>query len=186
MIRAMLVGYDASIAIGAGGRPVISYFDATAAALKVALCANADCTGVATITTVDDSASSLLGSNTSIAISGDGFPVISYQDFSAGVLKVAKCFNAACSTSTIISTVDDPPNFVATSTALAIGADGLPVIAYQDFSANALKLRQVRKPELPMIAGRVVGSGSIVVLVLLLLQSPGTARAGAAPDAPGG
>jgi hypothetical protein len=37
-----------------------------------------------------------------------------------------------------------------------------------------------------MIAGRVVGSGSIVVLVLLLLQSPGTARAGAAPDAPGG
>lgn len=134
------VGYDTSIAIGSGGRPVISYLDATAAALKVALCANANCTGVATITTVDDSASNLLGSNTSIAISGDGFPVISYQDFTAGVLKVAKCFNAACTASTLISTVDDPPNFVATSTALAIGADGLPVIAYQDFSANALKV----------------------------------------------
>lgn len=42
-----------SIAIGTDGLPVISYLDSTAGALMVATCANAACTGTATITTVD-------------------------------------------------------------------------------------------------------------------------------------
>ena len=44
--------------------------------LKVAKCANTACTGVPTITTVDDLA--LVGQYTSIAIGTDGLPVISY------------------------------------------------------------------------------------------------------------
>ena len=73
------VGRYTSIAIGTDGFPVISYYDDTAGALKVAKCVNAACTGTSTITTVDDPANDV-GCYSSIAIGTDGFPVISYYD----------------------------------------------------------------------------------------------------------
>ena len=71
------VGRYPSIAIGADGLPVISYYDNTAETLKVARCANADCTGAATITTVHDAANDV-GAYGAIAIGADGLPVIRY------------------------------------------------------------------------------------------------------------
>jgi predicted regulator of Ras-like GTPase activity (Roadblock/LC7/MglB family) len=137
------VGLFTSIAVGADGLPVISYWDGTGSALKVAKCANAACTGGSTITTVD---TGNVGLYTSIAIGADSLPVISYQDNGAQSLKVAKCANAACTGASTITTVDDPVNFVGVYTSIAIGADGLPVISYQDFSANALKVVKCANP----------------------------------------
>ena len=128
-----------SIAIGTDGLPVISYFDSTSASLKVAKCANSACTGSATVTTLDDSANQVI-SYTSLAIGVDGWPVISYYDFTAGALKVAKCVNAACTGSATITTVDDPANNVGEYNSIAIGTDGLPVISYHDNSAGTLKV----------------------------------------------
>ncbi len=133
------VGKYSSIAIAADGRPVVSYWDETAGTLKVAKCANAACTGAATITVVDDPANRV-GAFTSLAIGGDGFPVISYLDSTAGTLKVAKCANAACTGTATITTVDDPANLVGEYTSLAVGADGQPVISYFDSTAEALKV----------------------------------------------
>lgn len=135
-----VVGFFTSIAIGTDGLPVISYFDATTAALKVAKCANAACTGIATITTVDDPPANSVGQDTSIAIGADGRPVISYQDNTAGALKVAKCANAACTGGATITTVDDSPNRVGIQTSIAIGTDLRPVISYQDNTAGTLKV----------------------------------------------
>jgi predicted regulator of Ras-like GTPase activity (Roadblock/LC7/MglB family) len=135
------VGSYTAIAIGTDGRPMISYFDSSASALKVAHCADAACTGMATITTVDDPPSNDVGSYTSIAIGTDGVPVVSYNDSTAGALKVAKCANAACTGSATITAVDDPPtNSVGFYTSIAIGTDGLPVISYRDATAGALKV----------------------------------------------
>lgn len=128
-----------SIAIGTDGLPVISYFDTTAQALKVAKCANAACTGVATITTVDDPVN-IVGRFASIAIGADSAPVISYHDQTAGALKVAKCASAACTGVSTITTVDDPVNNVGTQTSIAIGTDGLPVVSYEDQTARVLKV----------------------------------------------
>jgi len=89
------VGQDTSIAIGTDGRPVISYRDNTAGALKVAKCTNAACTGAAAITTVDDPANNV-GFDAAIAIGADGLPVISYRDNTAAALKVAKCGTRSC------------------------------------------------------------------------------------------
>jgi hypothetical protein len=89
------VGEFTSIAIGADGYPAISYRDGTAGALKVAKCVNAACTGTSTLTTVDDPANAV-GEFTSIAIGADGFPVVSYRDFTAKALKVAKCHTPNC------------------------------------------------------------------------------------------
>lgn len=128
------VGMFTSIAIGADGSPVISYYDATARALKVAKCANAACTGAATISTVDDPPAADVGTYTSIAIAADLLPVISYHDASAHTLKVAKCGNPACSAGTTITTVDGGPGVgsVGSYTAIANGADALPIISYYD------------------------------------------------------
>src|SRR5438477_960738 len=112
------VGTHSSMAIGTDGFPVISYFDSAAAALKVAKCVSAACTGATIITTVDDPANAV-GYYTSIAIGTDGFPVISYADLT-GALKVAKCVNAACTGATTITTVDDPVNTVGYYTSIAI------------------------------------------------------------------
>lgn len=132
------VGLDPSIAIGADGFPVISYADFTAGTLKVAKCVNTACTGASTITVVDDPPVNMVGEFSSIAISVDTFPVMSYWDRS-GTLKVAKCVNAACTGASIVTTVDDPVNGVGNTSSLAIGPDGFPVIAYSDTTAFALK-----------------------------------------------
>jgi hypothetical protein len=134
-VNANDVGQFTSIAIGADGLPVISYYDATVGDLRVAHCGDAGCTAGNTISIVD--ASSNVGTDTSIAIGTDGFPIISYRDVAAGDLKVAHCGNAACSAGNTVVTVD-PVNDAGYETSIAIGADGLPVISYNDL--NNLKV----------------------------------------------
>ena len=45
-----------------------------------------------------------------------------------------------------LTTVDDPANHVGKHISIAIGADGLPVISYYDFTARALKVIKCFKP----------------------------------------
>ena len=132
-------GYYSSIAIGADGLPVISYWGDATTTLKVAKCVNVACTATS-VSTVDAPAVNQVGAWTSIEIGTEGFPVISYRDNTAGTLKVAKCVNAACTGTSTITIVDDPASSVGTYTSIAIGADGFPVIAYRDETANTLKV----------------------------------------------
>jgi hypothetical protein len=133
------VGEYSSIAIGADGLPVIGYYDNTAKDLKVVKCNDAACApGGETITFVDSTG--VVGWDLSLAIGSDGFPVISYWDFTNKALKVAKCGNAACSSSTSATVDDHPTEALGTNTSIAIGADGLPVVAYQNDSTWELKV----------------------------------------------
>jgi hypothetical protein len=134
------VGVDTSIAIGSDGFPVIAYHNETAGTLKVAKCANLDCAGGTVVTTVDDHPVDTVGADTSIAVGGDGLPVISYYDSTAGGLKVAKCVNVNCTGLNIITMVHNPPNDVGRNTAIAVGSDGLPVIAYRDATVGNLNV----------------------------------------------
>ncbi len=137
--NAAQVGWHTSIALGNDGFPVISYYDVSNTALKVAKCNDAACAGGdETVTTVDDSAA--VGEYTSIAVANDGFPVVSYYDSTAGALRVAKCNDAACAGGDeTITTVDDPVDAGAFSS-LALGSDGFPVISYLDDGASALRV----------------------------------------------
>jgi hypothetical protein len=133
------VGWYTSIAVGADGLPVISYFDVTAEAVRVTHCGNAACTAGNVSTTVDDPPNRV-GAYTSIAIGADGLPVISHLDSTAAGLRVTHCGNAACTAGNVSNTVDDPDNSVGFYTSTAIGADGLPVISHQDATAQALRV----------------------------------------------
>ena len=132
------LGFNNSIAIGADGLPVISYWDNSNGNLKVAKCVNAACTtGTSALSTVDSAG--VVGLYTSIAVGADGLPVISYYDLTNTNLKVAKCANAACTAGTSALSTVDSSGEVGLYTSIAIGLDGLPVIAYYDNSFGRLK-----------------------------------------------
>ncbi len=132
-----------SIVIGTDGNPVISYQDIDNADLKVAKCANPACTGAATLTAVDTAGA--VGEHTSIAIGGDGNPVISYRDATNADLKIAKCITPACTGATTLTAVDTTGNQGAW-TSIAIGIDRNPVISYEDVNNSQLRIAKCATP----------------------------------------
>ena len=131
------VGQHTSLAIGTDGLPVVSYYDATNQDLKVAKCGNAACSAGNVLAAVD--AINSVGQYTSIALGGDGFPVVSYYSITNGDLKVAKCGNAACSAGNVVTLVDSA-DWVGTDTSIAIGADGFPILTYRDITNLDVKV----------------------------------------------
>jgi len=131
------VGEFSSISIGADGLPVLAYRNTQNGHLKVAKCGNLECSSGNTITTVDTAG--VVGEYASVAVGADGLPAIAYYDQSNGNLKLAKCGNPACSAANTITTIDSEGD-VGRHTAIAIGADGLPVISYYDASNGNLKV----------------------------------------------
>jgi len=132
-----------SIAIGNDGFPVISYHRADSnQELKVVHCTNASCSTFDTpisLDTIDD-----VGLWTSIAIGNDGFPVISYADFTTRDLKVVHCTDENCEV--------DPP------TAQAIGGTSIPI----DTTALLVAGAQTMTPWLILVVISAVGIGLAV------------------------
>ncbi len=131
------VGDYTAIAIGVDGLPVVSYRDLNLIGLGVTHCGNATCT-TGNISTLVDAGGR--GYFTAIAIGTDGLPVISHHEVSAGTLRVTHCGNVACTAGNVSTTVDDPANVVGELSAIAIGADGLPIISHQDTTARTLRV----------------------------------------------
>ena len=118
-----LDGLTSDMILGSDDRPLIAYY--ADGELRAAKCQNASCTEY-TVTTIGEGVADFIASvGPSIALGPDGYPVIGF--WAPGrVLQLAACHDHACSTSTI-STFGEANTF-----ALAIGADGQPVIAYHD------------------------------------------------------
>jgi len=85
-----------------------------------------------TITAVDNSGNGIEG--LSMALNGNGFPVISYRDITSLDLKLAVCSDAAC-TDRILTTVDSDGD-VGMFNSLALNRNGYPVISYWDYAPN--------------------------------------------------
>lgn len=164
------VGREPSIAIGDDGFPVISYYDTTNSSLKVAKCSDAGCTASTTLTTVD--APGNVGSQSSITIGDDGFPVISYYDGTNTNLKVAKCGDAGC-TATTITTLDSAGS-VGQYNSIAIGDDGFPVISYWDLTNSDLKVAKCSNAGCTASKLRTVdSSGNVATYSSLKIASNG-------------
>jgi hypothetical protein len=145
-------GWYPSLAIGLDGLPVISYYDRTLGVLKVAKCNDGACRfGDEILAVVDDTAD--CGQFSALAIGDDGLPVISYHDATNQALRVAKCNDAACTggDETITTINDEDPGGL--HTAIAIGADGFPVISYQQSTGPGTTTVRVAKCNDPACAG---------------------------------
>lgn len=128
------VGQYNTIAIGADGLPIISYFEAGTTPgignLKVLKCGNAACSSGNIITTIDHSGRVGI-ENSSIAIDKAGMPIIVYvavPENNFAISKIVRCGNLACSSGNTITDVNTPDHDLIYK--LLIGNDGLPIIAY--------------------------------------------------------
>eukprot|EP00049_Salpingoeca_infusionum_P023507 m.12554 g.12554 ORF g.12554 m.12554 type:complete len:483 (-) comp5834_c0_seq2:2309-3757(-) len=131
------VGKGTSLALtSVEDHPVISYYDETNSALKLAVCHDFTCSNV-TLLTIAFSGD--VGSFNSLALTlHDDHPVITYYDAEHGDLKLAVCGDTTCTNKTT-RTVDSEEN-VGASVELALTSNDIPVIAYRDVSNANLKL----------------------------------------------
>jgi hypothetical protein len=130
------VGFYTSVAIGADGLGLISYYDFGTRDLRVARCTDTACAS-ATLQTVD--ATGDVGTHTSVTIGADGFPLISYFDETNRDLKVAHCHDVACLGATV-TPLDGAASDVGRYSAVALGADGRGLITYFDATDSDLKV----------------------------------------------
>jgi hypothetical protein len=123
------VGQDPFLAIGADGLPLISYYDATNAALKVAHCTDLTCERTV-ITTLDKVSVGSVGRHSAIVVGTDGLALISYaySDNSRTKVRLAHCSNLECTAATKTDTASSKDG----SSSTAIGGDGLALISYYD------------------------------------------------------
>ncbi|MBM3695757.1 MAG: hypothetical protein FJW79_07485 [Actinobacteria bacterium] len=130
-------GWYTSLALDAGDYPVISHYDAANGDLRLARCGHTTCDLGNTLTIVDSSGD--VGHFTSLVLNANGWPVISYNDWTNGDLKVARCGNPTCSSGNAFTTVD-ATGTVGQHTSLVLDADGNPVISYYDATNGDLKV----------------------------------------------
>jgi len=74
-----------------------------------------------------------------IAMGSDGLPTIAFHDATAGALKVAHCTTVTCATSSL-ATVDTGSGDAGAMVSIAIGADGLPILAYLEDTTDDLRV----------------------------------------------
>jgi len=135
-----LFGSYSSLQLDSEGFPVISYYD-NGGVLKLAHCNDPDCAGGdESINTVDGGPNDV-GQFNSLALDGDGFPVISYYDATAQKLDLAHCSDENCADPASIvpvATDDDPADDVGQFSSL--GLNDFPIIAYYNATADEAKL----------------------------------------------
>ena len=139
-----------STTIGADGLGITAHYQTNPQGLRVSHCDDIECTSVTSRAIDGVDARGVVGVTPSIKIGGDGLPLISYRSESVGTvltqdLKVAHCVDVVCSSATV--TTLDAASTVDNNTSLAIGTNGLGVIAYQDsltFTSNPTKIKIAR------------------------------------------
>lgn len=132
------VGEFASLAIGTDGNPVIAYYKRSSGDLRVAKCNDPACAGGnekrSTVAAAGD-----VGQYASMGIGLDGRPAVAFYDFTQHILKIVRCNDPACTGTERIATLDSAGD-VGQYASLAIGLDGVPVVAYYDATNTRIKV----------------------------------------------
>ena len=83
----------------------------------------------------------ILGPHSSLAIGGDGFPIISASDAFTRTLAVVHCGDIACS-DLALTTINTFDTFTGEYTSIAIASSGFPIISY--VRINSVKVAHCR------------------------------------------
>jgi hypothetical protein len=123
--------------------PVISYYEATYANLKVLHCTNNACSGSQSPQFPDQT--DVVGLDTSIVLNSSGYPIVSYYDVTDGDLNVLFCGNAICTSGNTVLPLDgcstcNTNGDVGKWSSIGIGTSNLLRVAYFSVADNKLKL----------------------------------------------
>ena len=138
-------GREASLMFDADGRALVAYVNSTAHSLQLAHCDAPSCANV-TITEVDAIFGNSRGTGAHMVRGADGFPVIAYLDTTADSVRLAKCLDQDCASALLAIVEPQVPTTVGGSPAVAIAADGNPVLAFFDEDDLALKVAHCNDP----------------------------------------
>lgn len=128
---------DHALIVPADGNPIFAIFDGNNGDLKVARCANAACTGIASVAVAD--AAGFVGRAPGIALIG-GLPQIAYNADSLNV-KLLRCGNLDCTIGNAFVTLNGEN---ASALAMIEGRDGNALIAYNADTTTQDSLRMIR------------------------------------------
>ena len=129
-------GQRTAVAIGPSGQAWIAYQNAASGEARIARCSNDACDTPPTLITLD--AVNNVGAWIAMDLTLAGAPVVSYHDATDTALKLAIC-STNCASVTLRTLDNAGTSDVGTHTAVAVPADGRPVIAYHDVAGGDLK-----------------------------------------------
>lgn len=135
-------GRDPSIALAPDGRPWVAYTTGTARTLMLMRCGDSACVAGNRSVIVADAPPGA-GQYVALRFGSDGLPVLAYYDPGATRLVVTHCGDLDCRAGNVTrypATSPSAGEFVS----LAIGADGLPVMAYYDRTRSTLAVTRCR------------------------------------------
>jgi len=141
------VGAHTSLALGAGGMPVVSYYRSSGGGLKVLRCNDVNCTSKSINFPYRGGDA---GTYSSLALDTSGYPVVSYYDFTNGDLKVLHCNDVACDPGVNGQesiTTPDSGGRVGMYTSLALDINNRPVVSYLDVTNQSLKVLHCGDPD---------------------------------------
>lgn len=130
-----------SVLEGRDGASLIAFHSdvATQDSLRLIKCTGADCL-VSSVSTIDSVNTGLgMGTGVQLRRGADGLPVMSYFDSTFATVKVARCTRPDCAsvtTTTLHAPTSSVPSGGTNTTALAINANGVPVVAYSGGGMN--------------------------------------------------
>jgi len=156
------LGEYSSLIIDNDGYPIVTFFDDTSSneALVFARSLTKDGLGGWTSVIIDSvNQPGEFGTPTSLKISQDGYPIVSYYDDDSDNLRFAR----SLSTSGIggwTSVVVDSPNAVGKWNSLELDINGFPIISYADNSAGRLKFARSST-----ISGTATGDWSTSIII---------------------
>ncbi|MCA1812928.1 MAG: hypothetical protein LC624_03120, partial [Halobacteriales archaeon] len=148
------VGGNVSVTIGVDGLGLIAYSDESNQDLKVAHCANVECT-TATLTTLDSAGS--VGNQLALVVGSDGLGIIVYVDATNQDLKVAHCGNGEC-TSATLSVLDGAIGPDGGYPSVAVGTDGFAYVSYFEGTNDDLKFARCTALDCSTSAATVLDS----------------------------
>lgn len=126
-----------ALVLDSNGFPVVAYWDGSDLSIKILHCGDAVCSTGNSIFTVDTIVD--LPTESSLVLDANGFPVLIYQDFDTGDLKLLHCGDANCSNGNSTVAVDQVGNFDAYAS-LELDMNGFPVVSYYDPASDDLKV----------------------------------------------
>jgi hypothetical protein len=127
------VGSFSSIAIGANGFPIMSYWDSSTNGgdLKVAACTDSTCSAPAVITDVAPDPSND-GNYSSLTIGANGYPAIAYYDATTNDLEYVTCTDPMCANGSWIKRTLASTGDVGSFPSIVSRPDGSIAVSYYD------------------------------------------------------